>query len=187
MSYNDWWTGAPDKATWDSWAVAQGILVNDEPAPGVFPDRIDVLVTTPGEYDENGDEITPPVISPNYHVNVRVDMAKAPEVNQALYQWVLDNEPTKTWPEGGAYISDTNNVFMLVPCPTPYKREYLGGSRPTNDPPEGMFPSADDVVIKREVQKGRDERDALDPQRPSPTDSKKIGRDFDKQGNGRGG
>ena len=34
-------------------------------------DRIGPVVTTPGVYDEDGAEITPPVINPAYHANLR--------------------------------------------------------------------------------------------------------------------
>lgn len=38
--------------------------------PGCFIDVVGPIVATPGEYDEDGNEIAPPVFADGWHVNV---------------------------------------------------------------------------------------------------------------------
>lgn len=65
---------AVDKQTFDALALQVGIKVLDEEnnaysAPGVTINEMGNFVITPGQYDEEGNELVPPVFDTRYHVN----------------------------------------------------------------------------------------------------------------------
>lgn len=51
-------------------------------ADGLTGSEIPNLVAEPGTYDENGDEITPPIIVSGYHANIRAHGALAEALTQ---------------------------------------------------------------------------------------------------------
>ena len=102
---------ATDKATFDAQALAVGLKVYQNPAipavidpetgevitpaveasgplipsPGTTITELGPLVLTPGTYDEEGNELTPPVMDNRYHVN------------SWLAPWLVERGGWKTW------------------------------------------------------------------------------------------
>jgi len=72
----DFMLRAATEQDFNTFGVAEGWLIFDDDglrvAGGVDIDRIGSIVTTPGTYDEDGNQLTAPVIDNNYHVNVRL-------------------------------------------------------------------------------------------------------------------
>lgn len=56
------------------------------PTDGVMIDELGPITKTPGVYDENGKEITPPVIVEGHHVNLRAYGEFAKQVTYGLKQ-----------------------------------------------------------------------------------------------------
>lgn len=63
--------------------------------PGCFMDAVGRIVTTPGEYDEDGNEIAPPVFADGWHVNV----ANKGELPEALKRFQIEAPatPARVW------------------------------------------------------------------------------------------
>ena len=102
---------ATDKATFDDQALAEGLKVYKNPAipavidpetgeiitpevpasgplipaPGTTITELGPLVLTPGTYDEEGNELTPPVMDNRHHANFW------------LAPWLVDRGGWKTW------------------------------------------------------------------------------------------
>lgn len=58
-------------------------------------DPIGAVVTAPGEYDEEGNEITPPVIDNRFHANLRCAEAVAAKVPESIR--VYPETPYRIW------------------------------------------------------------------------------------------
>lgn len=72
---------ALDRQTFEAAAVQMGLLVEEtdeggntflRPASGVNLDHIGPVMLTPGEYDEEGNEIVAPTFDSRHHVNMRL-------------------------------------------------------------------------------------------------------------------
>lgn len=68
---------ATNKETWDAWASEAGLISPGKEEKGwgeirIYIDEIGPIVTTPAEYDEDMNMITPPVFDNSHHVNVRI-------------------------------------------------------------------------------------------------------------------
>jgi len=69
----DYLIRAEDRAVWLTYAQDQGWIDQDSViAPHVFIDEIGAVAITPGEYDDEGIEITAPVMDDWHHVNLRL-------------------------------------------------------------------------------------------------------------------
>jgi len=84
----DYLIRAETKEVWRSYAEEQGWLTNidGEPVPAehVRVDTLGPVVVTPGTYDEEGNELTPPVMDDWYHVNLRIIEHQRDEVVQSF-------------------------------------------------------------------------------------------------------
>jgi len=58
-------------------------------------DPIGAVVTVPGEYDEEGNEITPPVIDNRFHANLRCTEAVVAKVPESIR--VYPATPFRVW------------------------------------------------------------------------------------------
>ena len=68
---------ATNKETWDAWVSEAGLISPGKEEKGwgeirIYIDEIGPIVTTPAEYDEDMNMITPPVFDNSHHVNVRI-------------------------------------------------------------------------------------------------------------------
>jgi len=83
----DYLIRAETKEVWRAYAEEQGWLTNidGEPVPAehVRIDTLGPVVITPGTYDEEGNELTPPVMDDWYHVNLRI-LEPKPEETELL-------------------------------------------------------------------------------------------------------
>lgn len=90
---------AKDRATFDTVAAKYGILVNGQPAPGVYLDHIGPHVREPAILDANGNVITPAVIDNRYHVNMRITepaLSTPDAVDPSKGKWQALRERWKT-------------------------------------------------------------------------------------------
>ena len=76
--------------------------LDDEGAPcwltagnGWALDLIGPVALSPGQYDEDGNEVTPPVIDSRYHANLRCSAAVADLVPEDLI--VTPDHPVRVW------------------------------------------------------------------------------------------
>ena len=74
--YVDTVVRATSRAAFEQAALSRGIMIEVDgaavPSPGVSLDHLGAVVVTPGTYDADGAEITPPVLDPRHHVNMRI-------------------------------------------------------------------------------------------------------------------
>ena len=63
--------------------------------PGCIVDEVGRIVATPGEYDEDGSEITPPILAEGWHVNV----ASKGELPEELQPFEIEAPatPARVW------------------------------------------------------------------------------------------
>lgn len=124
---------AADRATFDAVAKSVGLLVHQSPgapavtdpetgetireavepsgplvpARGVTIARLGPMVLVPGEYDEEGNEITPPTLDERYHVNFWLP-PRVVEGNE-WQTWAT------AWTQNGEPVADTNkNESALI-------------------------------------------------------------------------
>jgi len=75
-------------------------------ANGVQIDEVGPMVITPGTYDEEGNEVTPPVIDPRHHVNFRLSgSALTNEDEFGVLKW---QKWAMAWTFGGSPDLDKN-------------------------------------------------------------------------------
>ena len=97
----------PDEQSWLAAAATEGLLVEGEESPTLLAyththaiDVVGTIIGTPGTYDENGDELTPPVPLPGWHINVQ---GIAPEA----------------WDQFLTYVYQPRRIFAGQPGPVP--------------------------------------------------------------------
>lgn len=103
----------PDRATFLSAAETAGFTVINEEnetmlqaySPSWAIDEIGPIVTTPGTYDEDGNELTPPIVDDRHHVNL---LGQHPDSwNDHL---VIVNSPSRIWAGHSTGPSDDPNA-----------------------------------------------------------------------------
>lgn len=99
-----------NKVTFEAAALTQGLLVEGEgelvPAPGANIDVIGPIPTTPGTYDDEGNELTPPVMDNRYHVNLRIT---GPMMISRNTEGLLKHEVTAlNWSQHGTKTKKSN-------------------------------------------------------------------------------
>ena len=81
---------APTREQFIKGMVQNGLATYEDdvllPTDGVMIDELGPITKTPGVYDENGKEITPPVIVEGHHVNLRAYGEFAEQVTYGLKQ-----------------------------------------------------------------------------------------------------
>jgi len=104
----------PDVAAWLGAAFAEGLIVDGELQAYTHDHAIDVIgaITKPGTYDENGDELTPPVLLPGFHVNV---VGIAPESWDSFL--VVVNSPSRIFAGGGGAVPDEETLAEIEALP----------------------------------------------------------------------
>ena len=101
-------TRAVDEATFNQVALEVGLVVDSNgvlvPADGITVTHIGPYVITPGTYDDEGVEITPPVLDNRFHVNFWL----SPEVVErgTWEAWILE------WMAGTPGSPNANEVSV---------------------------------------------------------------------------
>lgn len=89
-------TRAVDEDTFNQVALQVGLVVDSNgvlmPADGITITHIGPYVITPGTYDDEGVEITPPVLDNRFHVNfwLSPEATKRGEWEAWIVQWMLN-------------------------------------------------------------------------------------------------
>ena len=105
---------ADTEAAWIEAAISAEILEYVErpkgtvlrPVKGNNVDVIGPVVITPGEYDEEGNELVAPIVDNRYHVNLRVAEPALSKVNDAGYpKW---KETVLAWMNFGVDDTEAN-------------------------------------------------------------------------------
>lgn len=137
----DYLIRAETREVWQTYATEQGWLVEHEgnlvPAEHVRVDELGPVVVTPGTYDEEGVEITPPVMDNWHHVNFRVIAPPPPDQPQAFAAHFAEGREVTTEEDVRAIEGDTGSGVLQVLYPedieTPI-RIWAGGMYPAELP-----------------------------------------------------
>lgn len=107
---------AETQQDWINAAVSRELLFQEQQedgsvtlrrGKGVDITEIGVHVLTPGTYDDQGNELTAPVVDPRYHVNIRLNGYALEKLNSdgTMPQWV---ETVVAWTTQGTPVAEKN-------------------------------------------------------------------------------
>jgi hypothetical protein len=110
------------RARWITVATNRNILNADgNVQPGFAVDEIGPIVLTPGTYDEQGNELTAPVMDTWHWVNLRIHGVKAIEDEDTVY-------PGEEADESGFHFTRSKFVRWVRSQSTPLTLNYKGRS-----------------------------------------------------------